>query len=929
MPTLALCEEVIETFKQEAKRLNQQNQDDFNPQTDICFVYGITREECHDYFDRLIEMYSKNVGKRYAVCTYECRKKEECRFWTQYEKAKEARIVITTHKQYDNFYNRKDLHKWHRVVSEGKSPGGGRGIVKKERGMFIIDEDFVLSTCYAPIPVDFSELRGFTSRLTEFLAKHHEYGQIAGDVFRFFGQVDLCDTTSIIPAVNKDFSFPSDMVKKWRKVFRSEYEYEPEIEGDTENYGNYLGLVQHAMRLGAVVQKYGQSKVNVEGSEWASKGRNVIYFPNPTSYDLSRVPPHVFLDGTMLDETILENKLRNVKFKPLKVDFQPLWNLRVWQNVNTDLAASKIEDDKSEIIQFVSDLVAERGVNHKYFFLTNKKTRDAYLDECLDDLKKRIPGFNNEKYVTSHYKKLRGVDKAKDCDICVMLGSVSLSDAVEIATALEFIQNSLPKNQIVKANPGLWTWKVSKGRREYKPDYSMVEEFAKALRLSEHRQGLARTRYLYHEVDFYILSRDPIETYEPFLSETAIQAPRYQYRADLFRPRQERPDSMYPIIKQMVFGRLALHGSLMVTHICRETNLNWVTVKGHLNRMVSEGYLVRDGKKYTLPDDVYSGKGVLRRNRIIFDKKVSTALNRQSNVDQHGFPFTLDLHTGCFFACRYCNVPDLMRIPREQFTKEVVVKTWMPGRLDHELHIYLDLPQHLKRVRINESCESYLPAVMKRMNDELERDLMAETLQVFERHWAQGNQWMLHIMTKSHLVLRHLEILSKMKHMVQIEMSFPCLDEKLRRKVERYAPSIKRRLEAVQKLSNEGIFVRVMAMPFVAGKEEGEELKEVTFNHGAKAFSHKGLSHYGLEDLMRNRTLRKKRFKAPIYKDLIINSGEFVVENGERKTLRIPMPERWKIEKLGDWRNKLIEKDVTEICWGYSECNDVDWGYIC
>ena len=125
-----------------------------------------------------------------------------------------------------------------------------------------------------------------------------------------------------------------------------------------------------------------------------------------------------------------------------------------------------------------------------------------------------------------------------------------------------------------------------------------------------------------------------------------------------------------------------------------------------------------------------------------------------------------------------------------------------------------------------------------------------------------------------------------------------------------------------------GIFVRVMAMPLVTGKEEGEDLLKVAIEHGSKAFKHKGLNYYELSDLLSDRIIRKRRRRDFVYEELVINSGEFVIENGKPERRHLLMPEKWNTRKLDDWRDKLINKDVRVINCGYSECNDVDWGYI-
>ena len=101
----------------------------------------------------------------------------------------------------------------------------------------------------------------------------------------------------------------------------------------------------------------------------------------------------------------------------------------------------------------------------------------------------------------AHYGNLRGINEAKSCDIGIMLGSFLPPDAVEAAMALEFIQDKLPK-VVLSTENNLWTWCETNNVRTYKDDYAIVSEMAKTYRQSEHRQAIARTRYLFHDVDF-------------------------------------------------------------------------------------------------------------------------------------------------------------------------------------------------------------------------------------------------------------------------------------------------------------------------------------------------------------------------------------------------------------------------------------------
>ena len=135
-------------------------------------------------------------------------------------------------------------------------------------------------------------------------------------------------------------------------------------------------------------------------------------------------------------------------------------------------------------------------------------------------------------------------------------------------------------------------------------------------------------------------------------------------------------------------------------------------------------------------------------------------------------------------------------------------------------------------------------AVTEALQEYIQRRKQLEILNIFHRHWDNDNRWMLHILTKSHLILNHLDKLKDMKHMVQVEISFSTPYENQLRSLELYTPSIKKRLDTIERLSNEGIFVRVMAMPFFGDRDDLLQLKLDTFNSGAKALKNKGLNYY-------------------------------------------------------------------------------------
>jgi len=91
------------------------------------------------------------------------------------------------------------------------------------------------------------------------------------------------------------------------------------------------------------------------------------------------------------------------------------------------------------------------------------------------------------------------------------------------------------------------------------------------------------------------------------------------------------------------------------------------------------------------------------------------------------------------------------------------------------------------------------------------------------------------------------------------------------------------RLRAVETLSKAGIFVRIMAMPFMTFSSTEEQthqdmttLKELCFDHGAIAFKNKGLNYFNAEDVRSGQARKVKSQENKYFDDLIIKSGEVV-----------------------------------------------------
>ena len=320
---------------------------------------------------------------------------------------------------------------------------------------------------------------------------------------------------------------------------------------------------------------------------------------------------------------------------------------------------------------------------------------------------------------------------------------------------------------------------------------------------------------------------------------------------------------------------------------------------------------------------------------ILKHDQAGVALTPQKKIDLFNFPFTLNMNIGCLYACKYCYLQQLPFSKHAEFGQEAKIKLWLPEKLDLELEKYRELPQHLKRVQVNPATEGLHPKVLKHTREKYNRDLVRETLELFRRHWDSGNRWMVHFVTKSNSITNYVDLLAELRHMVQMEMTIITADQQFSRQVEPLAPTVHARLMAVEKLAKAGIFVRVMAMPFMALSSDEERvhqelvaLKELAFSNGAVAFKNKGLNYFDETGVRAGQARHVKGQKNKYFEDLIIKSGEPVLDKrGKPRTRTVLMPKS-KIWAIQHWRDRLEKRSEIVVDFGYSILNKVRWGNI-
>jgi DNA repair photolyase len=183
-----------------------------------------------------------------------------------------------------------------------------------------------------------------------------------------------------------------------------------------------------------------------------------------------------------------------------------------------------------------------------------------------------------------------------------------------------------------------------------------------------------------------------------------------------------------------------------------------------------------------------------------------------------GLKYALNPYRGCGHGCKYCYAPNVLHIPRNEWGKWVRVKINMPNLLAHELK-----EKEKGVMGIGTVTDPYQPAEKdyKLTRYSLEQILKAD--------------WPISLQTKSDLVLRDLDLLKRFSQ-VEVGITITTLNDKHRKLLEPNAPSIKKRLFALRKLSKEGIRTYIFfgpAYPSIS-LEEVPSLTNTFIKTGAK-----------------------------------------------------------------------------------------------
>src|SRR4051794_20952753 len=192
-----------------------------------------------------------------------------------------------------------------------------------------------------------------------------------------------------------------------------------------------------------------------------------------------------------------------------------------------------------------------------------------------------------------------------------------------------------------------------------------------------------------------------------------------------------------------------------------------------------------------------------------------------------GFDRSINPYRGCEHGCVYCFARPthayLGLSPGLDFESKLLAKPDAPALLEKELAASDYEP---RMIAIGTNTDPYQPF-------EREHKIMRGVLEVLERAGHPVG-----IVTKSHLVTRDIDILSRMakRGLVKVALSITTLDGTLSRSLEPRAATPRRRLDAVRELSQAGIPTTVMVAPVIPSinDQEIERILDAAHEAGAR-----------------------------------------------------------------------------------------------
>jgi DNA repair photolyase len=191
-----------------------------------------------------------------------------------------------------------------------------------------------------------------------------------------------------------------------------------------------------------------------------------------------------------------------------------------------------------------------------------------------------------------------------------------------------------------------------------------------------------------------------------------------------------------------------------------------------------------------------------------------TIVNKVDSPDV-GMGFSMNAYQGCEHGCIYCYARNSHEYwgysAGLDFERKILVKKNAPALLEEKLKSK-SWKAHTIVMSGNTDC--YQPA-------ERQFGITRQCLELFLKYRHPVG-----IITKNALITRDLDILSELAkdNLISVSLSITSLSEKTRMLVEPRTATIKKRLETVRELTENGIPVNVMLAPIIPGINSHEVL---------------------------------------------------------------------------------------------------------
>ena len=186
--------------------------------------------------------------------------------------------------------------------------------------------------------------------------------------------------------------------------------------------------------------------------------------------------------------------------------------------------------------------------------------------------------------------------------------------------------------------------------------------------------------------------------------------------------------------------------------------------------------------------------------------KAKTILSKVKDDNYFGFSYNMNLYRGCQHACIYCD--SRSKCYHMDELHKIYIKENAIALLDNEL----SRKRHKGTIGFGSMNDPYMPI-------EKEQGLTRRALELIVNY-----RYPVHIITKSDLVLRDLDLLKRLKEIYcAVTFTITTADDDLAARIEPHAPSPSNRFKAISKLREAGVYCGITMMPILPFINDSEE----------------------------------------------------------------------------------------------------------